>query len=519
MPQTALPQTSPDTLPGVLREQAALGSRLLLVVDTDALDYAGAESRSRTVAAALLAAGVGRGSRVAILMGNSSAFAVSFLAVTRLGAIAIPLSTLSTAVELQVLLRGSDAEYLLAAPAYRGLDLAARVRESIGSDAQTALMLPAFPALRRVWIGLDALEAADMSDTAAQAVAAAESQVSPADVLVIAHTSGSTSAPKGVIHTHGQVIRNMRGQNRLRDYTRDERLFSNSPFFWIGGLAYSFLSTLIAGARLICSGAQPQATLDLLEAQRPTMCNGVASTVLVLAAQPGFAERDLSSLRRGNLYPIMPPDTRPRDPELRCNLLGMTETGSVSLYGDGDSDLPEEKRGSFGRPVPGIRARVVDPDTGEDSSEGEFLVRGPNIMQGYYGRERWQCFDADGWFHTGDRMRIDADGDFYFLGREGDIIRTSGAQVSPREVEGAISDCTGGGMSLVIGVPDPQRGQVVTAVLVDAVGTDENALRDALAQRLSPYKIPRRFVHLTEAELPTLSSGKVDLKKLVELVS
>jgi acyl-CoA synthetase (AMP-forming)/AMP-acid ligase II len=304
----------------------------------------------------------------------------------------------------------------------------------------------------------------------------------------------------------------------LRNYTGADRLFSNSPFFWIGGLAYSFLATFIARARLICSSAEPQAMLDLLEAQRPTMCNGVASTVLNLARDPGFAERDLSSLRRGNLYPIMPADVRPADPELRCNLLGMTETGSVSLYGAGDADLPEHRRGSFGQPVAGVDTRVVNPDADVDANEGELWVRGPNVMQGYYGRERWQCFDTEGWFHTGDMIRVDQDGDFYFQGRSGDIIRTSGAQVSPREVEAAISDITGGSMSIVIGTPHHDRGQVVTAVMVGNAPFDAEALKAQLKQRLSPYKVPRRFVALAEHELPTLSSGKVDLKKLVELV-
>ena len=104
------------------------------------------------------------------------------------------------------------------------------------------------------------------------------------------------------------------------------------------------------------------------------------------------------------------------------------------------------------------------------------------------------------------------------IGRGGDIIRTSGAQVSPREVEAAISDITGGRMSFVIGVPDPERGQVVTAVLVGDAAFEEEDLKARLRQRLSAYKVPRRFVALADRELPTLSSGKVDLRQLVERV-
>jgi acyl-CoA synthetase (AMP-forming)/AMP-acid ligase II len=504
-----------DTTAALICKQAALGEQPLLVVDQKRISYAQAERRSRRIGSALLRAGVGRGSHVSLLIGNCPEFVVSLLAITRIGAIAVPLSTMSTPQELNGLLLRADAEYLISSEAYRGRDLRQLVTEALGAAPAGTLLLPKLPSLRRLWFGTAELEADDADDPL---LSAAEAQVTPADPMVIVHTSGSSSEPKGVIHTHGQVIRNMRRQNELRAYSSEDVLFSNSPFFWIGGLAYSLLSTLIAGARLICSSAEPAALLDLLEAEKPTMCNGVASTMLSVARDPSFPKRDLSSLRRGNLYPIMPEDARPADPELRYNLLGMTETGSVSLVGRTEADLPEHKRGCFGSPVSGVETRIIDPESGQDSSEGEYWVRGPNVMQGYYGCERWECFDAEGWFHTGDMMRVDEDGDFYFKGRAGDIIRTAGAQVSPREVEGAISDATGGRMSIVIGVPDPERGQAVTAVIVGDVPLSSETLRAALQQRLSPYKIPRHFVAMTEKELPTLSSGKVDLRRLVELV-
>jgi acyl-CoA synthetase (AMP-forming)/AMP-acid ligase II len=506
-----------DTIPGVLADRSSLGEQPLLVADDQCITYAAAAARSRAIATGLLRAGAGRGTHVALLFGNGPDFVACFLAITRIGAIALPLSILSTPRELRILLAGSDTEFLVADTHYRGRDLQAVVRAAVDGDVSGRLALRELPVLRRVWFGVHALENDGHGEDVL--VGAAEAEVLPADILCIVHTSGSTSAPKGVLHTHGQVIRNMRRQNDLRGYAGDDRLFSNSPFFWIGGLAYSFIATLLAGARLICSGADARATLDLLEAERPTMCNGVASTVLALARDPSFPQRDLSSLRRGNLYPIMPAEVRPADPELRCNLLGMTETGSVLLYGCGDTDLPERKRGTFGRPVPGIECRVVDPETGQGAEEGELLVRGPNVMQGYYGRERSECFDENGWLHTGDRVRVDADGDYYFLGRSGDIIRTAGAQVSPREVEAAISDITGGRLSIVVGVPDPERGQVVVAVVVGDEPLDAGALRAALQERLSPYKMPRRFVAMADSDLPTLSSGKVDLQALAEAVA
>ena len=140
------------------------------------------------------------------------------------------------------------------------------------------------------------------------------------------------------------------------------------------------------------------------------MVNGFAQSVAHLPRDPTFARRDLSSIRRGNLYPILPDDVRPADPELRHAMLGMTETGSVCLASDDESDLPEHQRGSFGRPAPGFEARVVDPDTRRaaarsGASRASSGLRGPFLMEGYYGRERHEVFDADGWFRTGDLVR------------------------------------------------------------------------------------------------------------------
>ena len=228
-------------------------------------------------------------------------------------------------------------------------------------------------------------------------------------------------------------------------------------------------------------------------------------------------------MRRGNLYPIMASEVRPSDPQLRHNMLGMTETGSVVLISADESDQPESRRGSYGHPAPGFQTRVIDPGTGAEAGTGELLVRGPHLMQGYYGRRREDCFDHDGWFHTGDLVRRDDDGLFYFLGRAGSMIKTSGANVAPPEVENALTEvCEALGVDAtvhVVGLEHPKRGQVVAAVIATDTGTpvDEQRLRDGLRTRLSSYKIPRRFAAIRRADLPLRSSGKVDLAALTEL--
>ena len=355
-------------------------------------------------------------------------------------------------------------------------------------------------------------------------LAAMEDDVYGCDPLAIIYTSGSTSTPKGVVHTHAALLGHQQNLNQIRGLTAADKLFCNSPFFWIGGFAFGLLATLVAGSTLVCSNATDAgATLDLLEAEKPTMTNGFAAGIAHLADHPSYAERDLSSMRRGNLYPIMAPDTRPADPELRHNMLGMTEAGSVVLIGDDESDQPEARRGSFGKPAPGFQTMLINPDTKESvavGEVGELCIRGPYVMQGYYKRGREECFDADGWFHSGDLVRTDADGFVYFVGRLGAMIKTAGANVSAAEVEKAITKVTGGAPAYVVGIPDTKRGQLVAAVVVrpdGAAALDDAALSERLKTELSAYKIPKRFISLPSADVPLLSSGKVDTRQLRKL--
>jgi acyl-CoA synthetase (AMP-forming)/AMP-acid ligase II len=262
--------------------------------------------------------------------------------------------------------------------------------------------------------------------------------------------------------------------------------------------------------------------LDLLEAERPTITNGFAAAVRHLARHPSFGRRDLSSMRRGNLYPIMAPEVRPADPELRHNILGLTEAGSVVLIDADETDQPEHRRGSFGKPAPGLEAKIVDPDTGmpvEDGSLGELYIRGPCLMQRYHKRSREECFDANGWLHTGDLAATDNDGFVYYIRRRGSMIKTAGANVSPAEVEQAIAKVTGSGAAHVFGIPDRDRGQVVAAVVTldNGAAFDEAGLRRQLAAELSAYKIPRRFAAIPATDVPLLASGKADVQQLKRL--
>ncbi|MDZ7675367.1 MAG: class I adenylate-forming enzyme family protein [Acidimicrobiales bacterium] len=516
----------------VHRRAEQYGTKRLVVCDDESLTYVEAERDSAELARGLLAVGAGKGTRVGLLFPNTPAFVVSWLAATRIGAVAVPLSTFSTAVELADLLRRADVDMLLSARSFRSHDYVETLGRAIPEldlGAPAPLWSTTVPSLRRVFVSdihgddavvddwqLDELRrrAGEVDD---DVLAAVEAEVSPADPMVVVHTSGSTSAPKGVVHGQGPLLRHQQNLNERRHFTDDEILFANSPWFWIGGFAYALLGSMVAGGGLVCSNASDAATvLDVLERERPTMTNGFAASVAHIPDDPTFAGRDLSSMRRGNLYPIMPADARPADPGLRYNMLGMTEAGGVCLGTEDETELPEERRGSFGGPVTGLESRIVDPDTGVACAPGEVGVlqlRGPFLMEGYLGRERLEVFDADQWYPTGDLFHVDDAGHHYFHGRAGDMIKTGGANVSPREVEGVIAEHAGL-RSHVLGIDDPTKGQVVAAALLSDDDVDLEQLRTMLRDHLSAYKVPRRYLVLADDEVPMMSSGKLDARAL-----
>jgi acyl-CoA synthetase (AMP-forming)/AMP-acid ligase II len=527
------------TIGAVLAQHAAeRGDHPFVVCDDERITYAEAAEASGEIARGLLGAGVGQGAHVGILFPTGVDFVNAWLAVARIGAVAVPISTFSTSDELATIVRNADVQVLIAAREYRGNDYVATIRQAFPvADLQRAdpLLIEDAPFLRRVFVAGTHPDVhpfhtdASLRDAAAaiddRFLTLVEETVQPSDRMVIVHTSGSTSAPKGVVHQHGPLLRHLANLNRLRGMRADSKLFSNSPMFWIGGLAYNLVGVVVAGATLVCSrGEDPAATLDLIERERPDMVNGYAQSVAALVADPSFPQRDFSYVRRGNLYALLAEDVRPVDIELRHNMLGLTELGSVALMSEDESDQPERYRGSFGRVVPELEARVVDFDTGRDSAPGELgelWFRGPLMMEGYYGRERYDVFTPDGWFRTGDVFTTDDEGYFYFKGRRGDMIKTGGANVSPREVQAVLQAVTGSDDVMVFGVPDDARGQIVVAVVVAPadVALDENATRAALRERLSAYKVPRRIVRLSREDVPMLSSGKADMRRLIELVN
>ncbi len=537
----AFPDYAPS-IPVFLRRLAQrFGEKELVVLGDQRLSYAGAERESAVLARGLLAAGVGKGTRVGLLHPNGPDWVTGWLAAARIGALVVPINTFYQARELGRILRHADVHTLLSRARFLRHDYLTQLEVAapeLAAQKGEPLHLPSLPYLRavRVWGGSDRAWAGDgphgLRALAAATpaiddayLAAVEEQVAPADPMILIYSSGSTAEPKGAIHSHGAVLRHSHNLNQFRDIQESDRIYTPMPFFWVGGFSFGLVSAMHMGASMICEELfEPGATLDLIERERATVVAGWPHYAKALAEHPSLRERDLSSIRTGNLYEVLPPELRPRDPELRSNSLGMTETGGPHTIDRMDVDLPETLRGSFGRSVPGLEHKLVDSETGERLEAGDFgeiCVRGYSVMQGLYKVEREDAFDADGYYHTGDGGRFDAEGYLFFEARLGDLIKTGGANVAPREVEVALMALPEVKQAYVVGVPHPERGQTVEAAVVLQAGRSAEAddLRARLKAELSAYKVPRHLFLYTSAELPFTDSGKIDKRALATLLA
>jgi acyl-CoA synthetase (AMP-forming)/AMP-acid ligase II len=203
---------------------------------------------------------------------------------------------------------------------------------------------------------------------------------------------------------------------------------------------------------------------------------------------------------------------------------GMTETIGPHSGFRGLEDTHGALKGSVGHALPGVIRRIVDPGTHcplPSGEEGELQVKGRWLMDGYYKLSPGSCFDAEGYFSTGDRCRIDADGLLHFLGRDSGMIKTSGANVAPEEVEVALRRCDDVVEAVVVGLPDTKRGQVVAAAVAlrPAASADEQILRDALRGKLSSFKIPRFIRFMPFDDMPRTASNKIDRRAVARHLS
>ena len=518
------------TIPNLVRRLADhWGDRELLVTPDARLTYAEAERTTRRVAKELLARGYGKGSRIGFLFGNTTDWVVLWLAIARIGGVAMPFPTTYRPAELRTALRIGDTRTLVVPAELFGRDMAEFLESAIPGLADAhehVLRLPAVPCLDHVWTttpirrawagGIDLRPGSDGDhpEIAEDYFTAIESQVHPSDPMLVIFTSGTTAEPKGVVHSHGTYVRHAHNVADANDVPGDLRVLGGAPFFWIGGVSHTLGPLMVRGNTLLCTPKfDADGALDLIERERATVVNVFPYMAQRLAERARLTGRDPTSI------PFPAPSDVPSD--RRTAALGMTETCATYIAtGPRGHVIPEEHRGAQGFPVPFSEYRIADLATGEtlaEGVEGEICVRGYSLMLGMCKRERHEVFDDDGWYHTGDKGYL-AGPYIHFTGRAKDLIKTTGANVSPREVEVVLDSHPDVLVSVVVGIDDHRRGEVVGAVMVPAAGAviDPVEVVTWADRELSSYKVPRRVLIVDESDVPYLGTGKLDRRTLAD---
>jgi acyl-CoA synthetase (AMP-forming)/AMP-acid ligase II len=500
----------PDTIDQLVRRRAAQHGPKPMVVDlASRLGYAELDSTTKGLASALIDAGTVKGTRVGLIMPNGVRWVQIAIAVTRIGAVLVPLSTLLAPRELTAQLRSSSVQFLISVEEFRGH----RYLDELQRDR--------LPALREVWTA-DRLRQSVASDAAGRMVDALAATVTPSDPMVIMFTSGSSGPPKGVVHSHGNALGAVASGLASRCIDSATRLYLPMPFFWVGGFGSGVLSALVAGATLVTEEIpHPDTTLKLLERERVTLFRGWPDQAEALARHPRRAETDLSALRPGSLDALLPPEQRAQ-PGARATLFGMTEAFGPYCGYPADTDMPPSAWGSCGKPFPGIEVRITNPDTGlavQAGTIGMIELRGPHTLRGICRRGREDLFTADGFYRTGDLGRLDDDGFLFYHGRSDDMFKVSGATVYPAEVEQALREIPGVDNAFVTNVPGAQGDRVGAVVVCDTAAHTVEQLRASARKLLSSFKVPTMWVLVdSDDAVPRGPTGKVDAPRLRELL-
>ncbi|MFD0690216.1 class I adenylate-forming enzyme family protein [Actinomadura fibrosa] len=523
--RTRVWKNAPPTLRDVLEISRLHGDAPFLVYEDDRLSFAEHYAEAAAFARLLIGRyGVRKGDRVAIAMRNYPEWSVAFFGAAAAGAVVVPLNAWWSAGELEYGLRDSGAAVLVAdrqraerlAGVLPSLDLAALVVRADG---------PPPP-------GTEAFEdvLGDTGDPAAASLP--DLALDPEDEATIFYTSGTTGRSKGALGTHRNITTNpvslaygmlsagVRAGGELEELSRPQRRVTllSVPFFHATGCHSVLVSSALQGGTVVLMYKwDVDKALRLIERERVTGFGGVPTMAWQVLTSPDFDKYDTSSLTSVSYGGAPAPPTlvdkiKNRLPQrVPGNGYGLTETSSVTTYNAGVNYL--EHPDSVGPPVAVCDVKVVDPAGDElpTGEVGELLIKGPNVIKGYWNKpEATAQAIVDGWFHSGDLARLDADGFVYIVDRAKDMLIRGGENIYCAEVEAALYEHPAVADCGVIGVPHEVLGEEVGAVVRLRPGASATAaeLQEFLADRIAAFKIPAH-VWFRADELPRNPGGKL----------
>jgi fatty-acyl-CoA synthase len=502
------------------RHAATAGDRRAIVDAERDLDYAALCDRTRRCAAVLRDAGVERGDRVAILLGNRSAYIEAVFATARLGAIAVPVNARFTPPEIQRILEDCKPRIL--------------IHESgLAKLAKSAAELSQLSRMRRIACGGEG-DPYEAALEAARPLCDLE-PVSPEDPMLLLYTSGTTGVPKGALLPHRKTLFNSLNAQLYFELTRSDRTLVPLPLFHSFGLLILALPTLYTGGSVhLMPRFDPDEVWKIVDRERITLLGGVPTMFQSLLEALG--REPAARLKRDSLR-FMFTAGAAVSTELvlafeKRNLVlkqgyGQTETSILCCL---DARDAIRKAGSVGRPVFHVELRVIDPETLSNPIEqwrdvavgetGEITARGPIIFLGYWNLPEATAETLRGdWVRTGDLATVDAEGFVTLVARAREMYISGGENVYPAEIENAFAEHPAIREVAVTGIPDAKWGETGRAYVVPAEGSalDTEALLGWASERLARFKLPSEFVVVDT--LPRTASGKVQKHRLPEINS
>jgi len=484
------PRTLGDFLAANARER---GSAEALVTPTARLTWADLHDRACAAAGDMAGRGLAHGDRIGILMGNGEEWLSLFYGAALIGAVTVPVNTRFKASEIAFCLRQSGAKAVYYAERFLGINFAAMVEEA-----------------RRDLPALECIPVRGGFDSAPAPVRGA----SPADLLLIQFTSGTTAYPKGAMLTHEGMLRNAWEAGRRFGVRPEDRYFNTRPFFHVGGSTLSALVSLVHGCTLVTLPTfEAGAALEWMERERCTLVSGNDTIFQMLMGHADFPKRRL--VLRGGWAAAGPQTMRRIIEELGareiCAAYGLSEASPNVAMSDWRDPVALRVE-ALAPPLPDVEVRIRD---------GEIQVRGWNVMRGYCANPEASAaaFTEDGWLRTGDLGELTADGRLRMIGRLKDVFRVGGENVAPAEVEEVLLSHPAVATAQVVGVPDARLGEVPCAYVTLKAGAraTEPELVAFVRERAANFRVPRYLKIVSDFEaIGMTASGKVQKARLRE---